>query len=153
MHAGWQKKLRRLFSLQFINPGTISMRKGHPVWSMAGYSSHDSGQFAFWLMSCRRPNLLFCEKSTCICGVPTEDRLQQLLDRSLYNNIRNFSIYRVVILIKTNYSTTISEDMILKNKTLLKLILDPSCYPLELCSSKWLYSYQDDFFLCLRVYS
>ena len=97
IESNWRKELDRLPSLQFINPGAISIGRGHPVWSTSRYSAHASRQaiskvrfLTDTMMNGEKRNQMFGNKPTCLCGFPTENRRHQLLDCQIYGDLRDF---------------------------------------------------------------
>ena len=135
VESSWRKELDRLTSLQYINPRAISIGRGHPVWSTSRYSAQASRQaiskvrfLTNTMMNGSNAHKMFSENATCICGFPSENRRHQILDCSIYDDLRDFCVSRMTHLIVTNYNNIITEDMIHHPDTLFLLLLDPSWF-------------------------
>ena len=77
---------------------------------------------------------MFSQDPTCQCGFPVENRIHQLLDCSMYNDIRQYCISRMTQLILTKHNNSITSEMIQERKTLVHLILDPSWFRVDIGS-------------------
>ena len=122
-------------NLNFLNPGAIQVGSPHPVYLTVGYSTHAVKQsiskvrfLTDTLMTGVKLNKMFGHKASCECGYQKEDRFHILLICSIYTDLRQFCINRMVTVILDAHPWIITEAMITHPYALGHLMLDPSWF-------------------------
>ena len=130
----WKQKLASLNTLNMINPNAIFYGRPHPVWSSAGYSSHNVRMaiskvrfLTDTLMMGEKLKLMFNNNPTCACGYPWEDRFHLILDCELYKDLRTFCATQIITVIQSTHPD-IPKEIITNRTVFTHLILDPTWY-------------------------
>ena len=97
------------------------------------YQTLDFWQAHLWQV--KKWQHYFGYRSTCNCVFPTEKRSHILLDCTTYNDLRTFSIEKMLKSILLHHIWIITEQMTLQRQTLQLLLLDLSWFRKDIGSS------------------
>ena len=135
LEENWHQEISQLSSLQMLNPHTIKVGIPHPAWETAGYSLQATKEaiskirmLTDTMMTGEKLNLMYGQNPKCLCSHPFENRSHLLLDCSIYQDVREHCISRMIHLIVSNHPE-ISEICIRDRTILTLLLLDPTWFP------------------------
>ena len=105
------------------------------MFSTAGYSIHAVKQsiskvrfLTDTFMTGEKLNVMFKYSASCPCGFQNEDRFHILLTCSIYTDLRQYCISKMVDIILNAHPWIITEKMIKHPNALAHLILDPTWF-------------------------